>query len=135
MKFGQLSYIEFYSCYLQQLLSASQLTYSLIKNVLFLVPEYEKYQNLVLLNAFNKSLMKCGNFVYCLMQYSKSYGKMTRNLLILYGYRTPQFKNFAILPTWFSYHIKQMYCCPYYGFLIPQFQKFTKPPDETFLDW
>ena len=43
MKFGQLSYIEFYSCHLQQLLSASQLTYSLIKNVLFLVPEYEKY--------------------------------------------------------------------------------------------
>ena len=31
-------------------------------------------------NAFNKSLIKCGKIVFCLMQYSKKIWEMTRNL-------------------------------------------------------
>ena len=47
--------------------------------------------------------MKCEKFVSCLMQYLEKYGKWPETyVLILHGYRTPQFQNFAIPPIWLS---------------------------------
>ena len=58
---------------------------------------------------FNKSLIKCEKFVFCLMQHS--YWKWPETYkLILHSYWNPQFQNFAIPPTWLSSHaIAQRY--------------------------
>ena len=54
---------------------------------------------------FNKTLIKCEKFVFCLMQYLKKYWKWTEAYkLILHSYWTPQFQNFAIPPIWLSSH-------------------------------
>ena len=73
---------------------------------------------------FNKSLIKCEKFVSCLMQYSKKYWKWPETyLLILHGYWTPQFQNFAIPPIWLSSHsITQRYCYPCITFSLHNFK-------------
>ena len=62
---------------------------------------------------FNKSLIKCGKIISCLMQYWKKYGKWPDTLkpqnfkilpFLLYGYLTSQLKNIAIPATAFSCH-------------------------------
>ena len=63
------------------------------------------------------------------MQYSKCWRKWSKIfILILHGYWTPKFQNFAIPPTWLSYITTSKHCYPCYCFLTPYFQKFTNPP-------
>ena len=114
---------------------ASQLTYSLIKNALLLVPT-EK----VLHVGFSKCLIKLKVWLSeftCLLPNGilKKLWAMTTNLLIMCGYRIPQFPNFSIPPTWLSYLTTSKYYHPCYGFLTPRFQNFTKPQYHIFVDW
>ena len=59
---------------------------------------------------------------------------MTRNLLLLHSYRTPQIQNLAIPPIWLSYPTVSTYCCLCYGFLLPQHQNLDLL-HGIFLDW
>ena len=93
----------------------------LVKNdVLLLVPTGEVLELGFPKCFFNKSLIKWGKIVSCLMQYSKKCGNdqklrcsssiATEHLnfkilsFLLYGYHTPQLKNKAIFATVFSPH-------------------------------
>ena len=107
----------------------------LAKNdVLLLVPTGEVLELGFPKCFFNKSLIKWGKIVSCLMQYSKKCGNdqklrcsssiATEHLnfkilsFLLYGYHTPQLKNKAIFATVFSPH---------------NFKLFTKPLIKIFL--
>ena len=52
----------------------------LVKNDVLLQVPTEKVLELGFPNAFNKSLIKCGKIVYCVMRNSKKTWEMTRNL-------------------------------------------------------
>ena len=75
----------------------------------------------------NKCLIKCENFVSCLMQYSKKYWKWPETyLLILQSYWTPQFQSFTFPSRWLSSHsISQRYYYPCITFLLHNFKLFT----------
>ena len=91
------------------------------------LPIWKKFRTWFFQMFFNKSLIKCEKFVSCLMQYSKKYWKWPETyLLILHGYWTPQFQNFAIPPIWLSSDsLTQRYCYPCITFSLYNFKLLT----------
>ena len=88
---------------------------ALVKNDVLLLVSKWNVLNLIFSNPFNKSLIKCGKIVFCLMQSPPKYGKWPE---------TGAHSALSLNPTISKFCLSSYFYC-YYCFLTLQFRNFV----------